>query len=431
MATHRNPVSRRGLLRLGAAGVAAGVGGPLLAGCSRAPAGDSGGDKTFRIYWNAGHGYKTYEKVIKKFEADHGITVTWQKYQWEDLRTKLLTDIQAGNPPDLCEDDGSGWPVNFATTGDALALDDFIAKDDGRSGYPHDWQPSSLRNAIYRGRHYGVPLHLTCSLLFYNKAMLADAGLRTPPATWDEFLTAARKLTHGNQYGVALNSDPGYAGPWFEQNGVRLYDPATKRILTPRDAAVEAMQFQSDLIYKHKVGQVPAASSDYSGPQKLMSARRAAMIISGPWDIAPIRTDPKFPLGLALPLEGEKRATILAGAGMFIPAKSKHPELAWDLITRFTALETEFAVTKEVGVTMPRKSWASSSRISGDPLIGTVAESLKYGQNFAQGLGATGKQNEVSDAYKSFYQAVILSGREPADELPAFAARAEKILGRS
>lgn len=427
--TQHPALSRRTLL---GAGVAAGVGGPLLAGCSRAPAGSESGDKTFRIYWNAGHAYKTYEKIIKKFESDHGVTVTWQKYQWDDLRTKLLADIQAGNPPDLVEDDGTGWPISFATTGDALALDDLIAKDNGKSGFPDDWQDASLRNVKYRGKIYGVPLHLTCNLLFYNKTMLSQAGLNQPPATWDEFLAAAGKLTHANKYGVALNSDPGYAGPWFEQAGAQYYDQSSKHILTPRDAAVEAMRFQYDLIYKHKVSQAPAASSDYSGPQKLLSAHRAAMILTGPWDIAPIRTaDPKFPLGLAVPLEGPAgRHTILAGSGMFIPKASRHTDLAWDLIKRFTSLQTELAVTKEAGMTMPRKSWAKEPQISGDPLIGVVARSLPYGRNFAEGIAQTGKFNELADAYKSFYQSVIVSGEDPAKQVSAFASNAESILGR-
>lgn len=435
MASHPDQtsrLSRRGLLQAGTATAAAGLGGPLLAGCSRTPDDDAADGKTFTIYWNAGHGYKTYEKIIKQFESDHKVTVNWQKYQWEDLRTKLMADVQAGHPPDLVENDGSGWPITFAISGDALALDDLIAADNDKSGFPHDWQPASLRNVKYHGKFYSVPLHLTCSLLFYNKKMLHDAGVRKPPTTWDEFVGAAGKLTHGDQYGVALNSDPTYCDQWFTQDGVRYYDPSTKGVLTPHDRAVETMRFQYDLIHKHHVAQVPAASSDYSGPQKLMSAKRAAMILSGPWDIEPIRTgSPDVDLGLALPLAGRRRATILAGSGMFIPAKSRHPKLAWDLIKRFTSLETELAVTKEAGMTMPRKSWAKSPQITGQPLIGTVAKALPYGKNFTEGLPETGKSNEMTDAFKAFYQSVILSGKDPAKQVAAFVGKAEKILGRT
>lgn len=36
--------------------------------------------------------------------------------------------------------------------------------------------------------------------------------------------------------------------------------------MQPADAAVEAMVFQRDLVYKHKVSPTPVTSSEYSGP---------------------------------------------------------------------------------------------------------------------------------------------------------------------
>ncbi|GAA3520967.1 extracellular solute-binding protein [Actinocatenispora rupis] len=421
-------LSRRGLLR---AGATAAVAAPLLAACSRTPAADTGGgDKTFTLYWNAGHGYDAYAKVVRKFEADHKITVNWQKFQWPDLQTKLTADIQAGTVPDLVEDDGSGWPVTYATSGDALALDDFIAADGEKVGFPHDWQDNALRNVQYRGKTYGVPLHLTCNLLFYNKKMFADAGLKAAPSTWDEFLSAARKLTHGQQHGVALNSDFGYSSPWILQNGVKYWDPSAKQVLTPADRAAEALGFQHDLIHRYKVSPVPVASSDYEGPEKLFVANRVAMMLSGPWDFAPIKqAAPKLDLGLALPLSHTARATSFAGSGVFIPAKAKHPDLAWDLITRLTALDVELAATAETGMTMPRKSWAANATVKADPLVGAVARALAYGQSWPNGIAATGKATEVSDAWKTAYESTILSNGSAAQAVTTFRSTAAKLVG--
>ncbi|HEY3504739.1 MAG TPA: extracellular solute-binding protein [Actinocatenispora sp.] len=421
-------LSRRGLLR---AGATAALAAPLLAACGRTPAADTAdGDKTFTLYWNAGHGYDAYAKVVKKFEADHGITVNWQKFQWPDLQTKLTADMQAGTVPDLVEDDGSGWPITYATSGDALALDDFIAKDGEKVGFPHDWQDNALRNVQYKGKTYGVPLHLTCNLLFYNKTMFADAGLRAAPSTWDEFLSAARKLTHGRQYGVALNSDFGYAPPWILQNGAKYWDPASRQAMTPAGKATEALAFQHDLIHRYKVSPVPVASSDYEGPEKLFVANRAAMMLSGPWDFAPIKqAAPKLDFGLALPLSHTTRATNFAGSGVFIPAKARHPDLAWDLITRLTALDVELAATAETGMTMPRKSWADSAKVKADPLVGAVAKALAYGQSWPNGVAATGKATQLSDAWKSAYESTILSNGGAAKAVDGFRAAAAKLVG--
>ncbi|TJW30686.1 MAG: sugar ABC transporter substrate-binding protein, partial [Mesorhizobium sp.] len=58
--------------------------------------------ETLTLYWNAGHAYQAYSDVIKKFETDHpGWSVRWEKFQWPDMRTKLVADFAAKNSPDL------------------------------------------------------------------------------------------------------------------------------------------------------------------------------------------------------------------------------------------------------------------------------------------------------------------------------------------
>lgn len=428
-----DPTPRAGWTRRGVFGSAAALGAGALAACGGNAPSDSGGgsgDKTFTLYWNAGHGYAAYTKLIKKFESDHGITVNWQKFQWPDLQTKLAADMQSGQVADLVEDDGSGWPLSYAATGDAYPLDEFIAADGEKIGYPNDWQANALRNSRYQGKTYGIPLHLTCNLLFYNKTMFAAAGIEAPPSTWDEFLAAARKLTKGDQYGVALNSDPGYLSPWMLQNGVRYWDPATRKVMTPVPKAIEAMRFQHDLIYRYKVSPAPSATADYEGPEKLFVAKRAAMMLSGPWDFAPIKkTAPDLDYGLALPLKRDVRATNFAGSGVFIPAKAKHKDLAWDLIKRLTALDVENAVTRETGVTMPRKSWAKQSWVQDDKQVGAVARALAYGTSWPNGIDATGKAPQLDDTLRSAYQSTIVKNGDPAAAVRNFRSAATKLVG--
>ncbi len=423
--------SRRDLLRIGGSAAALTAAAPVLASCSRAPSPSSssrGGSKTFTMYWNSGHAYDTYAGIVAKFEKDHGVTVNWQKFQWPDLQTKLQADISAGTPPDLVEQPGGDTAIPLALTGDLMPLDAHIAKDGAAMGFPRDWQSASVQPWQNGGKTYGVQIHLTCSQLYYNKKMLSAAGVR-PPATWDELIAAGKKLTTGNRYAIALNQDSGYSVPWLLQNGVVEYDPTSKQLLTPHDAALEALQFQHDLIYKYKYSPAPTPSSDYSGPQKLLSAQRAAMIVTGPWDILPIRQAGGVDLGIALPLMKKQRKTILAGSGLVIPAKAKNRDLAWDLIKRLTTLEAELAVTKEAGQTMPRKSWTTQPQVKADPLIAAVAEALPYGTDWGQKLAPTGKGPQVDDAYKTLYQSVAISGKTPAGPMSEFLGAAAKAVG--
>jgi multiple sugar transport system substrate-binding protein len=379
------------------------------------------------MYWNSGHAYDTYNNVVSKFEKDHGVTVNWQKFQWPDLQTKLQADISAGTPPDLVEQPGGDTAIPLALTGDLMPLDAHIAKDGAAMGFPGDWQNASVVPWQHAGKTYGVQIHLTCSQLYYNKKMLAAAGVK-PPATWDDLLAVGKKLTSGHRYAIALNQDPGYSVPWLQQNGVSEYDDATKQLLTPHPATIEALQFQHDLIYKYKYSPAPVPSSDYSGPQKLLSAQRAAMIITGPWDILPIRQAGGVDLGIAPPLMQKDRKTILAGSGLIVPAKAKNRDLAWDLIKRLTTLEVELAVTKEAGQTMPRKTWTKQAAVKADPLIGAVAQALPDGADWGQKLAATGKGPQVDDAYKTLYQSVTISGKSPHGPMSDFLATADKAV---
>ncbi|HEX6352837.1 sugar ABC transporter substrate-binding protein [Actinophytocola sp.] len=413
--------SRRDVLRFaGAAAVAA----PFATGCGAgAPASDAGG--AFTVYWNAGHGYQAYQQVIDEFQKAHGVTVNFQKYQWPDLRTRLLADFASGTVPDVVETQGA-WVQEFAVSGDALSLQDYVAKDGAAMEFPDDWLPATVARNTYQDRLYGAQMHYTCSLLLYNKEMVGD----TPPSTWDELLTAARELTTGDVYGIALNQDSSYAWPWLLQNGVRFYDPSSRRTLVDRDAAVEALQFQADLAHKHKVSPVPVPSTDYAGPQKLLSAKRAAMIITGPWDLKPItESSPDLDLGIAPALRQKEQATISAGASLMVPTKAARPDLSWDFIKRVTALDVERAATREAGMLMPRKSWAGLPEVQADERTKAFADGLPYAVDYLQDLGPTGKSGEIADnLFKQLYQSVVVQNTPVTEALAVFDAAAEQAL---
>ncbi|MEV0162856.1 carbohydrate ABC transporter substrate-binding protein (CUT1 family) [Nonomuraea fuscirosea] len=415
--------SRRDLFRL--AGAAAAV--PVLASCAGAPTTQSAAPGTFTVYWNAGHDYQAYRKVIAEFEQANKVKVNLQKYQWPDLRTRLLADFASGTVPDLVEEPG-GWVQEFAISGNARSLQDYVDRDGEAMGFPSDWQPVTVERNSYQGKVYGVQLHLTCNTLLYNQAMLRDAGVAVP-TTWEEFLDAAKKLTGDGVHGVALNQDYTYLWPWMVQAGVTPYDPETGKVMTPIADAVAALQFQADLVHKHKVAPVPVSGTDYSGPQKLFSAGRAAMILTGPWDLEPIRkTSPDIDLGVAPPLKHKVAATQAAGVSMFVPAKAARPDLSWDFIKRVTALDVERAATKETGMLMPRVSWAELPEVRSDAALKVFADALPDARDSSQQVRLTGKLGKWEEALKVMYQQVLIQN-QPADEtLRRFAASAESFL---
>jgi multiple sugar transport system substrate-binding protein len=383
---------------------------------------------TLQVYWLPGHNYKAYQAVISKFQQDYpGWKVDWELYPAADMHTKLVANYAAGNVPDLVED--GDWVLEFGIPGKIQSLQPYIDADGKAMGYPADWQPYTVTSNIINGESYAMKLHLTNILLIYNKDMFSKAGISKPPTTWDEFLTTAKALTSGSTFGFALNSDPFYSWPWFVQNGVTWLGADKKTLALDTPEAIEAMQFQADLIYKHKVAPVPVSAVAYEGPQKLFSAKRAAMITTGPWDIQAIQKgSPDVDFGIAQALKGKVQGTAISGTSMFIPKGAKNPDMAWEFIKRITALDVELAATKEANMTMPRISWGKDPEMQANPIIAGFAQGLNYAVDYLLGLGQTGKQPAILPLYNNMYADVIYKNTPASDALKAFVAAGNKIL---
>ncbi|HEX2911679.1 MAG TPA: sugar ABC transporter substrate-binding protein [Chloroflexia bacterium] len=447
-------LSRRKLLQLSGALASAAVAAPILAACgdntaTTAPAATSASSPaagatsaatskaasssggTLVVYWNPGHAYDIYKQVIAKFEQDHpGWKVQWEKYQWPDMRTKVLANFAVGTVPDLIEEPG-GWVPEFALQDKILSLQPYIESDGKSMGFPDDWQTYTVKRNTINGQVYGIQLHSTCTLLFYNKDLFSKAKISNPPTNWNEFLDAAKATTQGSSvFGFAPNQDYGYTWPWLLQNQVKYYNPDTKKLGFDNEDAYAAMQFQADLIHKYKVAPIPVSSADYEGPQKLFSANRTAMIITGPWDLLPIQKgSPNLNWAIAPALTGKIQATNAAGTSLFIPKGAKNPDLSWDLIKRFTALEVELAATKEANMTMPRKSWAANPDVQANQLIAPFAKGLGYAVDSAADIALTGnKYSQIDPLFQQMYQSVIYKNVPAKDALQQLETAGNKIL---
>lgn len=419
-------MTRRGFLQAGG-GLA--LGAISLPYFNRLPR-SSGG--TFTFYTSTNHVYETWKDVISEFEADNDVSVNWQKYSWADMQTKLQADFTAGTVPDLVEYQGGAATMQFVVTDDVAPLDSFIDDDGEEIGFPDDWQQQAVRAWQHEGSTYGIQLQLTCAQLYYNKRLLDEAGISSPPETWDDFLAAAQELTSDDVYGTSLHATSSFSWPWILQAGAQLFNPDSGEFLAPSDASIEALQFQQDLVHRYEVSNEPAATSDFTVARDLFTAERVAMIFTGPWDIKPIRTgNPDLELAIGLPLEGAERSTNFAGSGVFIPKQAGQPDLAWDLTRRLTSLETQLALTAEAGQTMPRKSWAEDPQVADDPLLANIAAALQYAEDWGADLAGTGALAEVDAAYDTLYQEVVLRASSPADAIGSFQDAAKRALDAS
>ncbi len=158
-----------------------------LAGCGGTAAPSSSGksssgvvDITWQTMWS-GATLSLLNQMVTAFNSTHpGIHVTESNIPSATGDAKLLSEISAGDPPDVFTEwnpvlgeyaaDGSIQPMNKYLTGTYAGLE--------------KWEyPIALDGGMYQGKLYAIPMSMNSWALYYNKSLLKAAGITTPPTT--------------------------------------------------------------------------------------------------------------------------------------------------------------------------------------------------------------------------------------------------------
>jgi len=196
-------------------------------------------------------GIDAFMPILDKCEADN----PWLTIDYvgkDDMATALAAAIEAEEPPDLVQSDFSSNLAAIEAGGLLLPVDELAARDG------LDWNafvPVGVKLVEFNGQRYGLPFSLDSVGLFYNQDILSEAGIDSPPATFEELLAAAGQLLLTNDDGsiervgfVPDVGDGSYALYMTDMFGATLYsdDGATITITDTLDQWVEALQWQKE-----------------------------------------------------------------------------------------------------------------------------------------------------------------------------------------
>ncbi|WP_460518679.1 ABC transporter substrate-binding protein [Flindersiella endophytica] len=340
--------------------------------------GPSGKTKvTFRL-WDE-QVAKAYEKSFAEFEKTHkNIDVSVELIPWADYWTRLPNDVASGDMADIF------WTntANFATYADNGDLVDVDAKL-GASA-KSKWKQSVVDIYTRDGKLWGVPQLWDSIALFYNKNLVAAAGVDPTSLKWspaggaaDTFLPAAQKLTldqagksagqpgfdakQVKQWGFnsALDSQAIYldfvgsnGGVWQQGDTFALRSPQT----------VAGVQYAVDLINKQHVS--PSAADTNQNGEKtrdLFVQGKLAMYQSGPYRLKDIQENAKFDWAIAPMLEGPAgRVSAVHGVAAVGYAKTKHLDATVEVMKWLGSAEGQKAIA-EGGYAFPGVTAAEQS----------------------------------------------------------------------
>jgi multiple sugar transport system substrate-binding protein len=177
----------------------------------------TGASNTSQTYWQG---------VADAFhKANPNITVQVQTIDWNDLSSKVQTMIQNKQYPDVLEG------LTFAQyVQDGIA---YKASDVLDSATLSNISPIFAKAGQVNGTEYGIPWTTSSRAMFYNKKLFTQAGIATPPTTWDQLKADAQMIatkTGKTGFGLPLGSEEAQAESllWFLGNGGGLTDASGK-----------------------------------------------------------------------------------------------------------------------------------------------------------------------------------------------------------
>lgn len=301
--------------------------------------------RTVLTYWEKWTGAEgaAIQSVVDDFNASHS-TLWVERTPVSDIEPKAMVAIGGGDAPDLVGLFNYNIPL-FAEAGAIHPLSALGAHPDLTEAH---YAPAIWRLLTYEGEQWAGVSTCHTMALYYNRAILRDAGL-APPRTTAELDAAADALTLRDAAGAITragflpNLPFWWPHLWSSLFGGVLYDPLTHRARLNSAENVAAFQWVAD--YPRRYGRDAANAfaagfgRAFNSAQDPFLAGRTAMIVQGPWlanfarRVAPDVEYGCVPVPVAPSLAARPEPTGLLEADVvMIPRNAPRPEAAFEFL---------------------------------------------------------------------------------------------------
>ncbi len=281
---------------------------------------------------------------------------------YEDIFRKVIAGIRAGVLPAMAVS-YEGMTSEYIAADAVVALDSLIADPELGldQGALDDYFPAVLetnRFVEHGGSMYSFPLAKSVLMLYFNKRLLAEAGISQPPETWEDFLAQCRAVKAASgKYAHAVSADCSTLnGIVYSMGGDIVRGRET---LYDNEAALAALSLYETLAKEELAYLIPPGSfednvalskNEIAFVLRTSSVMRDMMLLmeqdGSRWGIARIpQRDPAHP------------ATVLYGPNvcLFNVAEGQ-TRTAWAFVKHFTSPEITARWAIETGYLPVRKS---------------------------------------------------------------------------
>lgn len=297
-------------------------------------------------------------ELLTRWADEHpDIKINVNSIPFDQLDTTELTALRAGSS------DMDVLLINHVTIGAAVGtgglepLDSCIESQ--ASIVPEDWISGLYAYGQFGGQQYTLPFDTDTRVMFYNKALLEEAGVDVP-TTWDE-LYAAFDAIEALDNGASPYYFPGL-NKWYvlyHSVGPFLVEMDSS-LLNADGTASTALEPATIRAFEHavKLGQyAPDAALTYDATEleSLFTQNRIGFFFNGIWSIPTITelTDGDWNLGdeygiaLIPGSEAGQTGSTNGGFHVAIAAASQHKDAACEFVAWATSPEVMAVATQD------------------------------------------------------------------------------------
>jgi len=254
---------------------------------------------------------------------------------------------------------GNTWSASLQATGALLPFDDATLN---QIGGKDRFLAGSIAATGAQGKPpAAVPIYSLTYGLYYNKKLFADAGITTPPKTWDELIADGKKLTKNGVWGLGVEGasipeNTHHVFTFAQQYGADIFDASGKANFDA-PGVVSGIKRFLDFMAVDKI--VNPSDAEYANNQSLtdFANGKVAMLMwqaagkalqshgMGPDDygVAPVPFQEPTPAG------GKHVNSMVAGINLAVFANTQHKDAALQFVKFMTSDPEQVALNKAFG----------------------------------------------------------------------------------
>ncbi|HXF98025.1 MAG TPA: extracellular solute-binding protein [Gaiellaceae bacterium] len=160
--------------------------------------GGSGGQSRHELevfsWWTGGGEAAGLNRIVAIWKKEHPnvkfINATVAGGAGTNAKAVLAQRLAANDPPDSFQGHAGAELQDYIKAGDLEPVD-FIYRQEG---FGRGMPKQLISQITYRGKLYSVPVNIhRANVLWYNPSVLREAGIRSAPKTWGQFVAALER----------------------------------------------------------------------------------------------------------------------------------------------------------------------------------------------------------------------------------------------